>query len=88
MSIPTSDLSWPFPIATNPCIAMIAKGRPENPLTRHINVRFFFVKDRVDAGELEIVYVPTEDLVADIMTKPLQGSRFRALRTKLMGMEC
>jgi hypothetical protein len=70
------------------CIAMIAKGRPENPLTRHINVRFFFVKDRVDAGELEIVYVPTEDLVADVMTKPLQGSRFRALRTKLMGMEC
>jgi hypothetical protein len=67
------------------CIAMIAKGRPENPTTRHINIRFFFIKDRVDAGELEIVYVPTEELVADIMTKPLQGRRFRELRAKLMG---
>jgi hypothetical protein len=70
------------------CIAMVAKGRPENPRTRHINVRFFFIKDRVDAGELEVVYVPTEVLVADIMTKPLQGKRFKDLRTMLMGVEC
>jgi hypothetical protein len=44
--------------------------------TRHINIRYFFVKDRVDAGEVEVVYCPTEDMRADFFTKPLQGKLF------------
>jgi hypothetical protein len=48
--------------------------------TRHIDIRYFFVTDRVKRGELRIEYCPTGDMVADFFTKPLQGSLFRKLR--------
>ncbi len=43
--------------------------------TRHINVCYFFVTDRVAANEVKIKYCPTEDMIADFFTKPLQGGR-------------
>jgi hypothetical protein len=36
--------------------------------------------------EVEIKWCPTKDMVADFMTKPLQGSKFRRLRDLIMGM--
>ncbi len=54
--------------------------------TRHINIRYFFVTDRVNMKEVEIKWCPTKDMVADFMTKPLQGSHFRRLRDLIMGM--
>eukprot|EP00957_Ditylum_brightwellii_P125664 9578685-Ditylum_brightwellii.AAC.1 len=41
--------------------------------TRHINIRYFFVTDRIGSGELTINYCLTELMVADFYTKPLQG---------------
>lgn len=66
-------------------MALIEKGRSTSARTRHIAIRFFFVKDRVDAGELTIEYEPTESMVADSMTKPLQGHLFKEMRGWLMG---
>ena len=65
-------------------MAMIEKGRSTSSRTRHIHIRYFFVKDRVESGEVVIRYLPTEDMVADILTKPLQGDLFRKLRAKLL----
>ena len=53
--------------------------------SRHINIRYYFVKDRVDKGELVIQYCPTLDMLADYFTKPLQGSLFRKFREIIMG---
>ena len=53
--------------------------------SRHINIRFFFVKDRVDKGEIEIVYCNTDDMRADFLTKPLQGAKFRDHRAIILG---
>ena len=36
--------------------------------------------------EIEIKWCPTKEMVADFMTKPLQGSHFRRLRDLIMGM--
>ena len=52
--------------------------------TRHINIRFFFVKDRIQAGELSIEYCPTEEMVADFFTKPLQAQKFLDFRKLIM----
>ncbi len=54
--------------------------------TRHINIRYFFITDRVNMKEVEIKWCPTKDMVADFMTKPLQGSHFRRLHDFIMGM--
>jgi hypothetical protein len=65
-------------------IRMIELGKPVSSFNKHINIRYFFIKDRVERGELSIEYVPTERIVADYLTKPLQGSRFRSLRALLL----
>ena len=48
--------------------------------SRHVNVIFFWVKDRFDKKELCIEYCPTERMVADFYTKPLQGNLFKRLK--------
>ena len=53
--------------------------------TRHINIRYFFITDRVNMKEISIGWCPTKKMVADFMTKPLQGSHFRNLRDYIMG---
>ena len=55
--------------------------------SRHIDIRYFFVKDRVDKKEFVIQYCPTELMVADFFTKPIQGALFRAFRAVIMGHE-
>ena len=52
--------------------------------TRHINVRYFFIKDRIQNGEVSVKYCPTQEMIADFFTKPLQGSAFRKLRTMIL----
>ena len=53
--------------------------------SRHIHIRYFFVKDRVDKGEMDIGYCPTECMLADFFTKPLQGALFHRFRDVIMG---
>ena len=55
--------------------------------SRHVDIRYFFVKDRVDRKEIEISYCPTESMLADFFTKPLQGTLFRTFRAVIMGHE-
>jgi len=52
---------------------------------KHINVRYFFITDRISKGEVRVEWCPTKDMVADFMTKPLQGSVFRKFRDLIMG---
>ena len=55
--------------------------------TRHINIRYFFVKDRVANGEVRIEHCPTLDMLADYFTKPLQGALFYKLRDQIMNID-
>ena len=55
--------------------------------SRHINVRYFFVVDKVKQKEIEIKYCPTELMIADYFTKPLQGKLFHTLRSIIMGSD-
>ena len=53
--------------------------------SRHVNIRYFFVKDRIDKGELTVDYCPTDIMLADFLTKPLQGYKFQLFRDVIMG---
>jgi len=53
--------------------------------SRHINVRYFWIKDRVENKEIRVEYMPTKMMLADYFTKPLVGSQFRLLRSFVMG---
>ena len=65
-------------------LALAEKGRSTSERTRHVNIRYFFIKDRVNSGDLKLEYLPTSEMIADILTKPLQGEAFRVLRDALL----
>ena len=53
--------------------------------TRAINIRYFFITDQVEKGNVNIEYCPTGEMLADFMTKPLQGKLFAKFKKSLMG---
>ena len=55
--------------------------------TKHLKSRYFYVKDRVDNKEIEIVWCPTDKVVSDYLTKPLTGEKFYHFRLKIMNMK-
>jgi hypothetical protein len=54
--------------------------------TRHINIRYFFITDRIAKKEIAIQYCPTKQMVADYFTKPLQGALFYKFRDQILGL--
>lgn len=67
------------------CMALVEHGRSAAERTRHINIRYFWVKERVDKGEAVIVHMGTAAMFANLLTKPLQGAQFLAERLALTG---
>jgi ribosomal protein L24E len=65
-------------------IAMIQRGRSNSERTKHVNIRYFWLKDREANGEIKIEYLPTNEMVADIFTKPLQGEKYVQMREMLL----
>ena len=55
--------------------------------TRALNIRNFFLTDQVEKGNVTIVYCPTDDMVGDFHTKPLQGEKFRKFRNIILGCD-
>ena len=44
--------------------------------TKHLNCCYYFITDRISAGDLSIEYCPTGEMVSDFFMKPLQGKLF------------
>ena len=56
--------------------------------TRHLNVRYFFVTDKIKKGEVKVALCPTHDMLADFFTKPLQGALFACMCNKILNLPC
>ena len=54
--------------------------------TKHINIRYLFIADRVAHGDVSLLWCPTTDTIKEFMTKSLQGSLFYNLRDQIMGV--
>ena len=54
--------------------------------TKHINIRYLFITDRIANGEVSIVWCPPGDMIIEKMTKPLQGAMFHRFRYQIMGV--
>nr|GEY97640.1 retrovirus-related Pol polyprotein from transposon TNT 1-94 [Tanacetum cinerariifolium] len=55
--------------------------------TKHIDVRYHFIKEKVEKGIVELFFIGTEYQLADLFTKALQEERFKYLVRRL-GMRC
>jgi hypothetical protein len=71
-------------VDNQPAIAL-AKNPVLHDRSKHIDVKFHFIRDCVDGGQLVIEFVDSGRQLADILTKPLGRLRFQELRG-LVGM--
>jgi hypothetical protein len=54
--------------------------------SKHIHIRYFFATDKIEKKELKLIYCPTEKMIADYSTKPLQGAKFVEFRDQMQGI--
>ena len=53
--------------------------------SQHIDIRYFWIKDRLKKGTITVEHCPTLEMLADFFTKPLQGHLFRRFQDVLLG---
>ena len=61
------------------------KATLNNPRTRHMNVRYHWLLERVQGGEFKLWYVDTENQVADVITKNAKSHVHKRLVPLLLG---
>ena len=61
----------------------IAKNPVTHSRTKHIDIRFHFVREAVQSGIIELKYCASENMIADLLTKPLSRGHFELLRYAL-----
>ncbi|WVZ83466.1 hypothetical protein U9M48_030608 [Paspalum notatum var. saurae] len=68
--------------STSGTCQFVAKNLVLHSRTKHINVRFQFLRDHYEKGDIDLVHVVTQNKLADIFTKPLEFSAFAHLRVR------
>jgi Reverse transcriptase (RNA-dependent DNA polymerase) len=63
----------------------LAKNPTHHAKTKHVDVQLHFIRDHVEKGTINIEYCPTDDMLADLMTKGLPRERHEKLLGR-MGM--
>jgi hypothetical protein len=67
-------------------IHLATNGRSSaGPKSRHIDIRYFWLQDRIKSGNVIIRHCPTLEMLADFFTKPLQGHLFRFFKAVVLG---
>ena len=61
----------------------MADNPVEHSRTKHIDIRYHFLRDHQQKGDIKIAYVNTHNQLADIFTKPLDEKTFSKLRNQL-----
>jgi hypothetical protein len=68
-------------------IHLVKNGRSNSERTRHIDINFFFLHDRIKSDHIIITYKSTKEMIADLLTKPLQGKLFHELRDQVLNVQ-
>ena len=63
----------------------LAKNPMYHKMSKHIQVRYHFIRDEIRSGKIELQYVPTEDNATDIFTKPVTKLKLERFKTFISG---
>ena len=55
--------------------------------SRALNLRYFFINDQVEKGNVRIEYCPTDEMTSDFMSKALQGKKYDTHSKSILGEE-
>ena len=82
----------PVPITTiyqdNKSTILLSKNGKisSSKCTKHSDVHYYFVTDCIKRGEVKVTYCPTENMMADFFTKPLQYTEFQHIQSHILIM--
>jgi hypothetical protein len=83
----TGDFGEEYTYVPLQCDSTSAISVAKNPMlrskTKHIEVRYHFLRHNVEKGKITLIHVPTHNQLADIFTKPLDQATFTRLRGEL-----
>ena len=65
------------------CMALMKRGGPGSERSRHINIRHFWLSEKVADKEVIIEHLGTKKMFANVLTKPVQGAQFVCERNGL-----
>ena len=54
--------------------------------SKHIHIRYFFATDKIEKKGIRLMYCPTDKMIADYSTNPLQGAKFVEFRDLMLGI--
>ncbi|KAJ4805895.1 Pol [Rhynchospora pubera] len=74
-------------LCDNTSAILISKNPVLHSRTKHIEIRHHFIRDHVEKGDVELIYIDTKEQIADIFTKPLPTQQHLELRFKLGMLE-
>lgn len=85
-----SQVFGPFPLDTattlfsdNQSAIALSKDHQYHARTKHIDVRFHFIRWVVEDGKIRLIYCPTNDMVADTLTKALPSPKVKHFAVEL-----
>jgi hypothetical protein len=70
-------------LCDNESAICMADNPVEHSRTKHIDIRYHFLRDHQQKGDIEVFYISTENQLADTFTKPLDEKTFCSLRSEL-----
>ena len=63
----------------------LSKNSKHHNRTKHIDIAFHFIRERIATKEIDVIYCHTENMIADIMTKALPRPKYERFR-ELLGV--
>jgi hypothetical protein len=64
------------------CLALV-KNPVQHHRTKHIDVKYHFIREQIEQGSFQVIYCQTDEMKADILTKGIAGPQFKKLRNLL-----
>ena len=77
-----NQFSMPIYCDNQSAIAL-AVSTKNHPRVKHIAIKYHFIRDEIEKGTVKLYYVPTDQQIADIFTKPLAATKFNQFKGKL-----
>ena len=86
-SVATASHDLDYLLGDNQGALELAKNPRINSRSKHIHVHYHYVRQQIEDGNFGILYVPTADNLADLLTKNLPKPRHLELSNKIMKID-
>ena len=68
-----------------PCTIALVGNPVHHQRSKHIDIKYHFIRDECRRDKINVVYKPTSDMVADIFTKPVSKYKLNQYIDVLLG---